>query len=314
MHREHGINAILMEKGGSQMNMEGLRLFCLVVDEGSISQAARLSFVSQPAVTRQIKQLEEFYKVQLFERDSGKLTLTEAGKILYPYAKEIIHYGKRSVDAMQELTDSHGSVLHIGASPTIGEYLLPHLLGDFMKASPDLKFSISIANTPTILRELEDNNLDVALVEGGVSDESLIKEMFFQDEMILVISPEHRWKERISISVNELEEEKMIWREADSGTRYIVQRALEEHHVSERIKSTLELGSYQSIKSAVEAELGISILPRLTVLKELEFGALKEMKVDDLEIARDLHLVQKNQRFKKSSTTEFISFIRDIYA
>jgi LysR family transcriptional regulator, transcriptional activator of the cysJI operon len=295
------------------MNMEGLRLFCLVVDEGSISQAARLSFVSQPAVTRQIKQLEDFYKVQLFARDSGKLILTEAGKLLYPYAKEIIYYGKRSIDAVQEITDSHSSVLQIGASPTIGEYLLPQLLGNFMKSSPELKFSISIANTPTILGQLKDNNIDVALVEGGVSDKTLKKEMFFQDELIIVISLKHRWAERISVSVNELEEEKMIWREADSGTRYIVQKALEEHHVLERIRSTLELGSYQSIKSAVEADLGISILPSLTVLKELEYGTLKEIKVNDLQITRDLHLVQKNQRFKKNSATEFIDFIRDIY-
>jgi len=128
------------------MNIDSLKMVCLVVDEGSISKAARLSFVSQPAVTRQIRQLEEQYKAKLFERGSGKLVLSEAGKVLYPYAKEIVEYSKRSFEALQEITANHQTVLNIGASLTIGEYLLPGLLGDFSKRYPDLKFSLSVGN------------------------------------------------------------------------------------------------------------------------------------------------------------------------
>jgi LysR family transcriptional regulator, transcriptional activator of the cysJI operon len=295
------------------MNMEGLRLFCLVVEEGSISQAARLSFVSQPAVTKQIQQLEDFYQIQLFERKAGKLLITEAGKLLYPYAKEIISYSEKSIDAMQELKEPYQTVLHIGASHTIGEYLLPELLGEFMKQQPALRFSLSIANTPTILHKLDTNALDIALVEGVVENKELTKEKFSTDELILVVAEHHRWKERKSILIEELPEEKMIWREPDSGTRFIVENALRAHHILDRIKSALELGSYQSIKSAVEAELGVSILPKLTAKKELQLGTLHGLEIEGLEISRDLHMVQKSQRFKKQGVVDFVGFIRSLY-
>lgn len=295
------------------MNMEGLRLFCLVVEEGSISQAARLSYVSQPAVTKQIQQLEEFYQIQLFERKAGKLLITKAGKLLYPYAKEIIHYAERSMEVIQEWKEPERTVLHIGASHTIGEYLLPELLGEFMKSEPTLRFSLSIANTPTILEKLDNNALDVALVEGVVETKDLVKEKFSRDDLILVVAANHRWADKESILIEELPEEKMIWREADSGTRFFLESALREHQVLDRISSTLELGSYQSIKSAVEAGLGISILPKLTVLKELQLGTLHGLQMEELEISRDLHLVQKEQRFKKDSLLGFVSFIRSLY-
>ncbi len=285
-------------------------MFCLVVEEGTISQAARLSFVTQPAVTRQIRQLEEIYKAQLFERNAGKLTLSKAGEILYPYAKEIVEYSKLSFEAIQELTGNEETVLHIGASSTIGEYLLPGLLGEFSRSYPNLKFSLSIGNTPTVLAKLENNEIDIAFVEGAVENTELIREKFADDELILITSPGHPWSNKNQISIQELTEEKMIWRETDSGTRLIVETALNEHGVLDKIKSAMELGSYQSIKSAVEADLGVSILPKLTVSKEIKNGTLHEVKITNFLISRDLWMVQKSHRFKKSGLKYFIQFIR----
>lgn len=292
------------------MNLESLRMFCLVVEEGSISQAARLSFVSQPAVTRQIRQLEEMYKTKLFERNAGKLTLSKAGEILYPFAKEMVEYSKRSFEAIHELTGNQDIVLHIGASLTIGEYLLPGLLGEFNRSYPDLKFSLSIGNTPTILSKLNNNDIDIAFVEGAVDNDDLLREKFTDDELILVTAPTHRWSKKNQISIQELPEEKMIWREPDSGTRQIVEAALTEHSILNHIKSAMELGSYQSIKSAVEADLGVSILPKLAVTKEIKNGTLLEVKINDFHISRDLWMVQKSHRFKKSGVKYFIHFIR----
>ncbi|MEI2405654.1 LysR substrate-binding domain-containing protein [Niallia taxi] len=292
------------------MNIESLKMFCLVVEEGTISQAARLSFVTQPAVTRQIRQLEEVYKAQLFERNAGKLTLSKAGEILYPFAKEIVEYSKLSFAAIQELTGNEEIVLNIGASSTIGEYLLPGLLGEFSRSYPDLKFSLSIGNTPTILAKLENNEIDIAFVEGAVENKELIREKFADDELILITSPAHFWSSRDHISIQELSEAKMIWREIDSGTRLIVETALNEHGVLANIKSAMELGSYQSIKSAVEADLGVSIMPRLTVTKEIKSGTLHEVKITNFLISRDLWMVQKSHRFKKSGLKYFVQFIR----
>jgi DNA-binding transcriptional LysR family regulator len=293
--------------------MEGLRLFCLVVEEGSISQAARLSYVSQPAVTKQIQHLEDFYKIQLFDRKSGKLLITEAGKLLYPYAKQIISLSEKSIDAMEELKEPNRTILHIGASHTIGEYLLPELLGNFMKSQPTLRLSLSIANTPTILEKLDNNVIDIALVEGGVDNKDLLKEKFLSDHLILIVPAKHRWKDKQSILIEELSEENMIWRESDSGTRFIVESALKEKKILNHIHSALELGSYQSIKSAVESNLGVSILPKLTVLKELRLGTVLGLEIEELNISRDLHIVQKAQRFKKNGLIDFVTYMRTIY-
>jgi DNA-binding transcriptional LysR family regulator len=292
------------------MNIESLKMFCRVVDEESITKAARLGFVSQPAVTRQIRQLEELYGALLFERADGKLKLTDAGKTLYPYAKEIIEYSKRSFEAIHEITGNQETILHVGASLTIGEYLLPGLLGDFRKRYPDIKFSLTVGNTPTIVTKLENNNIDIALVESDVKDENFITEKFAKDELILVASNNHHWKSKGKINIKELPEEKMIWREQDSGTRLIVEEALREYGLLDKIESFMELGSMQSIKSAVEADLGVSLLPRLTVLKELKYGTLCEIKIADFHLTRDLWIVKKTHRFQKTGLSHFIDFIR----
>lgn len=292
------------------MNLENLKMFCCVVEEGSISKAARKGFVTQPAVTRQIHQLEELYGTLLFERTEGKLVLTEAGKVLYPFAKEMVEYIKRSHEALQEIKGEREISLHVGASQTIGEYLLPGLLGSFGKRHTDLKFNLTIANTPTILEKLTNNEIDIALVEGTVKNSDFMIEKFAEDELILIAPFNHHWKKRKMIDIEELLNEKIILREENSGTRLIVEEALRKMAILDQIEVSMELGSMQSIKSAVEAELGISILPKLTVLNELKYGTLCEIKISNFQIKRELWLVQKEHRFQKTGVRSFIDFIR----
>ena len=291
------------------MNIECLQMFCRVVDEGSVSKAARLGFVSQPAVTRQIRQLENRYGSELFDRMDGKLSLSATGKILYPYAKEIIQLDTLSFERIQEKTETTDSVLNVGASLTIGEYLLPGLLGNFKKHNTDIKFNLLIGNTPSILYKLEGNKIDIALVESAVNESKYKVKKFADDELILVTTYNHRWKEREEIDIHELTEEKMIWREKDSGTRLIVEKALNKYGVLDTIENAMELGSIQSIKSAVEGDLGISILPKLTVIKELKNKDLREVPIKDFSLVRDLWMVQKSRRFKKRAQISFETFL-----
>ncbi|WP_066254058.1 LysR family transcriptional regulator [Neobacillus drentensis] len=289
------------------MNIESLKMFCLVVDEGSISQAARLSYVSQPAVTRQIHQLENVYGTLLFDRTDGKMKVTETGRMLYPFAKTIINDFNRSKELIKQVTGEYNTNLHVGASFTIGEYLLPSLLGRFKKQKPEIKVSLTIKNTPSVIEDLANDVIDLALVEGIVENNDFIVEKFADDELILICSPDHIWREQISME--ELADEMMIWRESISGTRLIVENTLREYGVLEKIDSYMELGSTQAIKSAVEAGLGISILPRLTVARELEQGTLRSVDISGVTILRDLWLVKKHQRFNKMTVTQFLEFI-----
>ncbi|OLS39992.1 LysR family transcriptional regulator [Bacillus sp. MRMR6] len=289
------------------MNIESLQMFCLVVDEGSISQAARLSYVSQPAVTRQIHQLENYYGVLLFDRTDGTMKVTVAGKMLYPYAKTIVHDFKRSKEVIKQAMGEYEITLHLGASFTIGEYLLPSLLGRFKKEIPEMKVTLTIKNTPNVLEDLENDVIDLALVEGLVENESLIVEKFADDELILFCSPEHPWAGKVQM--DELLNERMIMRESGSGTRLVVENMLHQHGILEKINGYMELGSTQAIKGAVEAGLGISILPRLTVARELSLGLLKEVDIEGVTIKRNLWLVKKHQRFHKIGVTKFLDFI-----
>ncbi|AXN41413.1 LysR substrate-binding domain-containing protein [Peribacillus butanolivorans] len=292
------------------MKLENLRMFCLVVDEGSISQAARLSYLSQPAVTRQIHQLENFYSTLLFDREEGRLRVTEAGKLLYPFAKAIVNDFNHSKEVIQQSTGAYNTNLIVGASLTIGEYLLPSLLGKFKKQQPEVKVTLTIKNTPRVLEDLSNDVIDLALVEGLVENTDFIVEKFADDELILVCPSDHPWKDRKEIQVEELGNERMIWRESISGTRLIVENMLREHGVLEKIESYMEIGSTQAIKSAVESGLGISILPRLTVARELDQGFLREVGISRIDITRNLWLVRKNKRFNKIGVSNFVNFLQ----
>ncbi|MBT2668573.1 LysR family transcriptional regulator [Bacillus sp. ISL-4] len=292
------------------MKLENLKMFCLVVDEGSISQAARLSFLSQPAVTRQIHQLENYYNTLLFDREEGRLRVTEAGKLLYPFAKAIVNDFNHSKEVIQQSTGKYNANLIVGASLTIGEYLLPSLLGRFKKQQPEIKVTLTIKNTPRVLEDLSNDVIDLALVEGLVENSDFIVDKFAEDELILVCPSDHPWKDRKKIQLEELGNERMIWRESISGTRLIVENMLREHGVLEKIESYMEIGSTQAIKSAVEAGLGISILPRLTVARELEQGFLREVGISRIDITRNLWLVRKNNRFNKIGVSKFVNFLQ----
>lgn len=292
------------------MNIENLKIFCLVVDEGSISQVARLCFVSQPAITRKIHQLEDFYGTLLFDRSEGKLKVTETGKILYHFAKAIVNDFNHSKEVIQQLTGESNIHLTVGASLTIGEYFLPSLLGRFKKQKPDIRVTLSINNTPRVLEELSNDVIDLALVEGLVENSAFKVEKFAEDELVLVCPPDHPWKDRKEIQIQELANERMIWREAISGTRLIVENTLREYGILEKIESYMEIGSTQAIKSAVEAGLGISILPKLTVARELEQGFLHQVEVHGIKMTRNLWLVQKNKRFSKAGISDFVEFIK----
>nr|WP_138418028.1 LysR family transcriptional regulator [Aquibacillus sediminis] len=296
------------------MNMESLRMFCDVVEQGSISKAARKGFVSQPAVTKQIRQLEDRYGAKLFDRSEQKLELTEAGSTLYPYAKEIIVYYQRSQEAIRQVIGGVIPTLNIGATLTIGEYILPEILEKYSRNNQDTKFNLRLGNTPDILSKLKDTTIDIALVEGMVDndklDDGLVAEKFSTDDLVLITPPQHAWSDCDEINLDEIADEKMIWRESSSGTRIQVETELKKYGVDQKIQASMEMESIQAIKNAVEAGLGVSIVPKITVRKELQYGMLAEVNIKDFHLTRDLYMVQRKTRFKKVGLQNFVSVLQ----
>lgn len=293
------------------MNIENLEMFCKVIEQGSISQVARTSYITQPTVTSKIRQLENHYGIALFNREGGMLRVTEAGSSLYPYAKEIVEYFNRSQDAMDNILNNHNEILNIGASLTIGEFLLPKLLSKLQKKYKQFKFSLSIGNTPTIMSKLENLEIDIALVEGMVRHKEFQIEKFAEDELILVIPKNHRWKNLEEIPVDALTEEKLLFREKDAGVRKIIENVFFENNVLEQIQPYIELGSTQAIISGVESGLGIGIIPKLSVTHELELGVIKHLPICNKTIVRDLWIVKRPTRFPKSSINMFTQFLKE---
>lgn len=291
------------------MNINHLITFCHVVEQKSITEAAKRTYISQPAVTKQIKQLETHYKTLLFDRKDGKLHLNESGRILYPFAKDIIDSFHRSQEEITALIHEQNIQLHVGASLTIGEYLLPQLISKF-KATHPINFNITIGNTPTVLQKLDQNQIDFALVESDFKEEGYVKTKLAEDKLILVAPASHRWRNK-SIQFQDLIDEKIIWREKDSGTRLLIETEFKKQGILDQIENTLELGSIQSIKSAVEYGLGISILPEITVKKELQHHILTEINIIDFHLTRSIWIVEKSHRFPKRGSYLFKNFILD---
>lgn len=223
-------------------------------------------------------QLENTYGTLLFDRTDGKLKLTSAGKTLYPYAKEIVKDYNRSKETIQQLIGNDDRKLHVGASLTIGEYFLPKILGVFKRNHPSVRLLLEIGNTPNILEKLSNDVIDIAFVEGVVENKHFTVEKFADDELILVCPTGHPWTKRQYIDIEELAKEHMIWRESTSGTRLIVEQALKEFGVLNKIQSYMELGSTQAIKSAVEAGLELASYRELQWKKNCNMMNLQKLK------------------------------------
>lgn len=295
------------------VNIDSLAIFCLVVEEGSISQAAKIHYVSQPAATRQIHLLEDAYGVLLFDRTDGKLQISTFGEALYPFAKEIVRDYQQSREKLRQLAGESQEHLQIGASFTIAEYLLPAVLGGFKQNDPDIQVSLQVGNTPKMLEALANDDIELALVEGAVENEDLHIRKFMDDELILVCSSNHRWKERNEIHIGELAQERMIWREESSGTRALAERVLDANQVLDQIENYMELGSTQAIKGAVEANLGVSIVSEMAVTREIKQGTLCKVPITEVDLKRGLWLVQKPRRFHQIGIDKFTRYIDESY-
>jgi len=293
------------------MNIHFLKLFCLVIETGNISQVARLSYVSQPTVSNQIRRIEQHFDIRLFNRIEGRLIPTEAGNQLYPFAKDIVYTLEKSQDTLKNLTSYYESYLSIVATLTIGNFLIPEIIGDFQRKFPNINVNLHISNTPNTLSKLKKDNIDLALVEGIVADEQFSITKFSEDELVIALPKNHKWGNYEKISIEKIPEEKMIWREPNSGIRKIIEKIFWEYNILHKITSKIELGSSQAIKTAIEKQLGISILPKISIQKEINDRSLNFTKIKEVKMNRNLSIVKKTTRFPKENVNKFISFLFD---
>lgn len=295
------------------MSDRRLQVFHTVAGALSFTRAAEILHMTQPAVTHQVRQLEEELNARLFDRSNNRINLTEAGEQVLGYADRILGlYGEMS-ESIKALTGDHAGLVTIGASTTIAEYMLPGLLGDFRKHFADVQICLRVANTDNIVSLVADNTIDLGVVEGDVDNQLLRVERCQQDELQLILPPGHPLAEHSSVDPLAITSYPFIHREDGSGTRSVVERYLSENGVDDHsLNRPFELGSTEAIKGAVQAGMGVSIVSGATVTRELALGQLLARPLNP-PLLRPLFFVRQRQKFRTHLMDELFQFARQYF-
>ncbi len=287
-----------------------LQVFRTVARLLSFTKAADTLHMTQPAVTFQIRQLEEYFGTRLFDRTHNRITLTNAGQVVYRYADEIFELYGRMENAVRELTGEMSGTLTIGASTTIAEYMLPALLGDFKRKYPDVNIQLQVSNTEGVVSMVENNTIDLGVVEGPVGNKNLAVEFCRDDQLVVIMPPDHELAGREKLPVEVLFDHPFIAREEGSGTRDVIAEYLEHcGHDPNNLNFAIELGNPEAIKGAVEAGMGLSIISRATVHKELKLGTLVALPLDP-PLTRTFSFVHQKQQFRHRAIEKLYDFAR----
>lgn len=269
------------------MSLYRLIVFLTVVQYGSFNKAAKALHLSQPSISKQIKELEDTYKVRLFDRVGGHLSLTHAGDLMIGHAKRIVEDFQSLSFEMNQLSGNFTGTLHLGASTTISQYVIAPLLSHYIKAFPEVKLDLISGNTLDIEQKLKDRQIDIALVEGNENDVALHYEHFLDDEIVLITRPDSVFGNNDEISLSKLTALPLVMREFGSGSLSVIEKALSEKHLKlTDLRIILQLGSTESIKDFLSESDALAMVSIRSVMKELKAGTLKIIDIENLEILR----------------------------
>ena len=284
-----------------------LQVFHTVARLLSFTRAAETLCMTQPAVTFQIRQFEEFYNTRLFDRTHNRISLTDTGERVFDYAERIISLYKEMDNEVRGMTGDITGVLMLGASTTLSEYRMPVLLGEFQKNYPDIKLRLRVSNTAGIVHMIENNEIDLGIVEAPISNKNLVVRKCWMDRLMVVFPPDHEISKMKAISPQQLISYPFVSREEGSGTREVISDYLQGHKLSySDLHTVMESGSPESIKSAVEAGLGISIISESTLNKEMKLGTLDAINLDP-PLTRPFSIVYQRQKFRLRAMEEFLA-------
>ncbi|NEV62452.1 selenium metabolism-associated LysR family transcriptional regulator [Thiorhodococcus minor] len=288
-----------------------LQVFHTVARLLSFTKAAETLHMTQPAVTFQVRQLEEHFNTRLFDRTHNRISLTEAGRVVYASSERIFELYAEMENAVREITGEISGALTIGASTTIAEYMLPTLLGDFKERYPDVTIHLKVANSEGIVSMVESNAIDLGIVEAPVANKNLVVEVCKQDQLVAIVPPDHPLAALEEVEVKRLLEYPFICREEGSGTREVISDYLQiQPSCNTALKVAMELGSPEAIKGAVEAGMGVSVVSRATIQKELRLGTLVALQLSP-PLERPFSFVHQKQKFRLRVMEELLEFARE---
>ncbi|MBU3113462.1 LysR family transcriptional regulator [Clostridium lacusfryxellense] len=289
------------------MNLRHMKIFVVVCQENSITIASKKMYISQPAISTAIKEMENYYGVKLFDRLSKKIYLTEVGKVVLSYALHITSLFDELETTIRN-SDTIGT-LRIGSSFTIGTHLMPKYIKQFSSKYPSIQTFVTINNSDIIENLVIDNKLDFALIEGLVHSENLISKSFFNDELVVVCSLSNPLLKKHSVSIKDLKTQDFLMREKNSGTRELADSILLLHGFS--VLPIWESASTDAILSGVASGIGISILPLLLVQNYIDDGVIGKLNVIDINLKRQFYIIYHKNKFLTPSSLEFLKLCRE---
>lgn len=263
-----------------------LRVFRAVAHHLNFRVAAEELLLTQPAVTQQIKALEAEFSTPLFDRAGGRVSLTAAGAALLPFAEQLKRLSQEAREAVAAASGATSGQLSIGASQTIGQYLLPKLIAGFLREHPRVEISIFGGNTHAVLEELRAKRVHIALIEGPSLGRDVQVKPFMEDHMVCVVPAGHEWAD-LEVTLDDLKQATLLTREQGSGSRRIMEQAFEEAGLRVRdLKLGMTFDSTEGLLSAVEAGLGVAFVSRWAVRNQLALETLKLARVRGLSLER----------------------------
>ncbi|MCL1466948.1 LysR substrate-binding domain-containing protein [Argonema galeatum] len=303
------------------MTLDQLRVFLAVAEHLHFTRAAETLYITQPAVSAAIQNLEEEYGIKLFHRIGRHIEITEAGKLLQVEAQKILDQVTLTERGLRELNNLQRGELKLGSSLTIGNYWLPNKIGEFQRRYPSISVNCSLANTEDICVGTATGQFDLGLVEGVVSPSlksTLEQEIVGSDRLVIVVGKSHPWFERVEISLTELATTDWVMRESGSGTQQRFEEALQNWEIElSQLNIILILNSGEMVKAVVENGVGATAISELMVEKELQLDTLRTVQVIDnrsgystiIEICRPFLKLKHRQRFQTRLSKTFESLL-----
>ncbi len=291
------------------MNLHHLAIFNAVAETGSISAAAQQLHISQPALSREIKEFEDRLGVVLFERRPRGMRMTHAGEVLHEYAARLFDISRTAQAAMQEIADARKGHLSIGASNTNGTYVLPRRLATFRRANPDVRITMFVGNTEQISQGVADMRFTLGFIEGPLHVGGLVAEQFQTDDLVPVVAADHELLRKKRVTTADIDNQPLLMREHGSGTRELITEMLDANGI--RQGSVMEFGNTEALKQAVMHGGGIAWLPRISIARELDEGTLVALPLNNLMVQRPLSVIRRANAPLSPTSDAFLQALRD---
>jgi DNA-binding transcriptional LysR family regulator len=287
-----------------------LKLFYTVAQLKSFTKAAQVLNLTQPAVTFQIKNLEDEFKTRLFDRDANKITLTYTGKILLNHAKNILLEYEKAKEEIAKISGKLSGNIRIGIASVLGQYFLPKLIGYFKQKYRDVEIVMLVGNSGKLIQDLRQYTVDLIIVSEPVSVQHFVVRPFVEDELVVIVNPQHKWAKRGAIELKDLLKENIIIREDGSGTREVFKNFLSSKNISfKSLKAIMTMGGSEALKSAVESGIGYGIVSNMAIRSEIESGLLKPIKIRGEILKRSFLVVYSKKQYNKHLISSFLDVI-----